>query len=382
MEIPVSLPLSRQGANVRKIVQEIHARIEREETPEHLPVRESSELNALRSAYARLYSYRNSVGQTPPGPNTLRASIGKHLIQILQRMLFWYTPQILRFNNEVVSTLDSACRLIEHQLERTAALEREIRIHRGELSTLRAPGSFRGLSAGRLPVVPDGAPHAETLSSSFQFAFQDRFRGPERDMRQRLEVYLRAIQNSIESLPQAPWLDIGCGRGEWLEAASSAGFRVTGIDSNLSSVLHCRAKGFNAEEQGALKYLRSRSAESLAVITAFHVVEHLPMDYFLALVQQAIRTLKPGGLLIIETPNPANVLMGSNYFWRDPTHRQPVPAELLEFVFEYFGLTVVQRLDLNPMPEEQRFPFSEIAVIRRLNELFYGPQDFGIIGRR
>ena len=145
---------------------------------------------------------------------------------------------------------------------------------------------------------------------------------------------------------------------------------------------HCCAKGLNAEQADALGYLRALKSESLAVVTAFHAVEHFPVGYFLALMQEAVRALQPGGLLIIETPNPANLLMGSFHFWNDPTHCRPIPPALLEFVYQYFGLKVVQRLDLNPPPQNERLPYDEIGVVHRLNESLYGPQDYGLIGRR
>src|SRR5208282_4150412 len=124
----------------------------------------------------------------------------------------------------------------------------------------------------------------------------------------------------------------GCGRGEWLEAATRAGYQAVGVDSNPNALTRCREKGLNVEETDALGYLRYTRAESLAVVTAFHAVEHWPMGYFLALIAETVRALKPDGLLIIETPNPANLWMGSCNFWNDPTHCRPIPPALLEFV--------------------------------------------------
>jgi len=147
-------------------------------------------------------------------------------------------------------------------------------------------------------------------------------------------------------------------------------------------VLHCREKHLNAHETEALAYLRSLDDASRGVITAFHVVEHWPMQEILALVQEAYRVLEPGGLLIIETPNPANLLMASTEFWNDPTHHHPIPVKLLEFVYEYFRFRVVKRMELNPAPHNQRFSDDEISTVHRLNDYFYGPQDYGIIGRR
>jgi SAM-dependent methyltransferase len=398
--------------NVQEVVREIHARVAEEDDIGSLPARESEELTALRNAFGRLFQARNAVGQMPPGPNTMRAKVGKHLIRAVQRSLFWYTPQIVRFQNEAANALDCAGNLITWQIERTAALEKDVQRLRGELSTLSGASSdlseelskFRGemsehsgeLSTLRLqlPLVAT-TPAADRirghesdqeqacpLPNDFQFALQDRFRGSECETLEKLQPYLSVIETWRESLPRAPWLDIGCGRGEWLEAAGHAGYGVVGIDWNPVAVARCRAKGLNAEETDALGYLRSLKNESLAVVTAFHAVEHWPMGYFLALMQEAVRTLQPGGLMIIETPNPDNLLTGSSNFWRDPTHRRPIPPALLEFIYQYFGLSVVKRLDLNLPPSDERLPYDEISVVHRLNESLYGPQDHGLIGRR
>src|SRR5271154_4105597 len=123
--------------DVQQIIRGIHARIEKEHGTSFLPERESSELSVFRNACGRLFQIRNSVGQMPPGPNTLRGKIGKYLIRVLQRSLFWYTPQIVSFQNESAGALESACNLIGWQLERTAQLERKVDKLRKRLSKLK-----------------------------------------------------------------------------------------------------------------------------------------------------------------------------------------------------------------------------------------------------
>jgi O-antigen chain-terminating methyltransferase len=426
--------------DVQKIVSEIHARVRQEGNPQPPPLtafsppaqrpaaspQDASELNALRSTYRRLYQNRNAVGKMPPSPNTLRARIGGILVRGVQHCLFWYTPQILQFHNDATSALNNVCNLIGSQSDRitslsrqvqrlrretldgvrdlvslesekTASLEREFEQLRREISEAGNGGhSERTLSLEqevqrlrreianfKVDVPRPAAGNIEFgLPNSFQFALQDRFRGSEAETAAKLQVYLENLKPLLPALPKAQWLDLGCGRGEWLEVGSQLGCPILGLDSNPASVLRCREKQLNVEERDALTHLRSLPDRSAAVISAFHVVEHWPMHYTVALVEEVARVLQPGGLLMIETPNPDNLLMGSANFWNDPTHRQPVPPKLLEFLYEYYGLTVVKRLELNPLPKEQRFAFDEISVVHRLNDYFYGPQDYGLIGRR
>jgi SAM-dependent methyltransferase len=411
---PASRNVELIAMDVEKVVSEIHSRLRKEGTIPPVSFQDSSlceqdsslssqdayELTELRSAYQRLYRNRNIVGRMPASPNTFRARIGGYLVRGVQRCLFWYTPQILRFQNEAVSAMNSVCILIGNQSERTAQLTRQTQeLHREISDTARDLIRCQAEKTSALeqevqrlrrevlnlkldvirPVATDSQPG---LPNSFQFAIQDRFRGSEAETSAKLEVYIKTIQPLLPAIPRAQWLDIGCGRGEWLEAVAKLGHHIVGLDSNPASIRRCREKNLPAQECDALAYLQSLPDASAAVITAFHVVEHWPMHYLLGLVQETVRVLQPGGLLIIETPNPANLLMGSSNFWNDPTHQRPIPLKLLEFVFEYFEFHVVERLQLNPLPKGHWFPFDEVPVVHQLNDYFHGPQDYAVIGRR
>lgn len=344
--------------------------------------RQISELEALRAAYSRLYHARNAVGQMPPGPNTFRARMGQILVKCVQRMLFWYTPQILRFQNESAAIADCAANLFELQLAQTTALNRQVQKMRGQIACLESElASHRG-SAQSAPDETAQASIGGPLLDRFHFELQDRFRGTEAETSRKLGFYLRRIREIDPQLPPGDWLDLGCGRGEWLAMASAAGHPILGIDSNAIAVSYCQTRHLNAAKHDSLSYLRSLPNESLAIITAFHFVEHCPLDYLIALVKETVRTLRQGGILLVETPNPANLIMGSHTFWLDPTHQRPLPAALMELIFEHFGLTGVERFPMNPAPENDHLPYGEIPFVQQLNERLYGPQDYGLLGRR
>jgi O-antigen chain-terminating methyltransferase len=338
------------------------------------------ELESFLAAYARLHDSHNVVGQMPPSPHTFRARMGSHLVRAVQRMLFWYTPQIVRFQSDVASALSSAGRLFEMQLRQLAAQREEIQRLRAELNAVRASSNAPHRRSNGSAARVSEAPAASPLLDAFLFAACDSLRGPECETRQKLGIYLWTLRGL--SVPPGPWLDLGCGRGEWLEIVCSAGERAQGVDSNPAAVAYCRDKGLNAVEREAGDSLRAAPSQSLAVITAFHLVEHLPPAELLALVREAARVLVPGGLLVLETPDPANLVVGSHRFWQDPTHCRPIPLLLLESILQYFGFTVAERLRLNPSPPEEQLPFGELEFVRRMNESLYGPQDYGIIGRR
>ncbi len=368
-----------EPVNVRDIVRQIHADIERGESIRaDSPASNSAakrQLTALRNSYARVYAVRHLAGTTPPSPDTLRGSLGKYLVRIVQRMLFWYTPQIHRFQDEATLLLDGLFRMVELQLDQIDSL-------RAEVTALRRDSWPSRTDSPQVAGGDSGV--AGALPASFEYALQDHFRGSEQQTAIKLQVWLEAINGmaNANQLKTGSWLDIGCGRGEWLQMVTKTGIRVTGIDPSSAVIAHCCEANLPAEKADALGWLERCPDASLAVITAFHVVEHLPPEGLVKLVQLAARKLQPRGILAIETPNPANLPMGAHRFWNDPTHQRPVPAALLRFVMNYFNVNVVKQLELNPCPEAEHLPFTEIEMVRRIDQLMYGPQDYGLIGVR
>jgi len=131
-----------------------------------------------------------------------------------------------------------------------------------------------------------------------------------------------------------------------------------------------------------MQYLQDQVPNSLGAVTAFHVVEHLSFEVIVDALDQVLRVLKPGGLVILETPNPDNVLVGSKNFYFDPTHRNPIPSATLEFLVRNRGFANVRVLPLNPPEPWFRVPEDGSAVARAFNEYFCGPQDYAVIAEK
>jgi O-antigen chain-terminating methyltransferase len=221
-----------------------------------------------------------------------------------------------------------------------------------------------------------------------------RYRGTESEIRERIAAYLPYLQD----LPAgAPVLDLGCGRGEALALLRDHGIAGRGVDSSARMVQLCRERGLEAEVGDLFAVLAGLPEGSLAGVVSFHVVEHLPGGALDRLVRLAYRALRPGGALILETPNPLSVVVAARNFWLDPTHVRPVHPESLRLIYELAGFSPVERLDLRPFPAVDRLP--EIGLERlpaeqrpladqvnrlrdRLDELLFGFQDFGMVGRK
>ena len=216
------------------------------------------------------------------------------------------------------------------------------------------------------------------LLDAFYVEFEDNFRGSREEIRERQKIYLPFLSELKKELQNSLIIDIGCGRGEWLELLEEVGYKAKGIDINRLMVEQCCSRGLDVIEGDAISYLRSLPDASIGVITGFHIIEHLPFKVLLQLFHEVLRVLQPGGMVIFETPNPANVLVGSCKFYLDPSHLNPLPSQTIEFLAKSQGLHSVKIINLNPVPKNSRLKGSD--SIEAVDRYFYGAQDYAVIG--
>ncbi|MGV0960309.1 MAG: class I SAM-dependent methyltransferase [Limnohabitans sp.] len=207
--------------------------------------------------------------------------------------------------------------------------------------------------------------HRKKMTDDFYRAFEDRFRGDQDTIEQRLKVYWPHVQSLTLLHPDAPVLDLGCGRGEWLRLMREHGVLAKGIDLDVGMLQACEAEGLDVTCSDAFQYLSKQPDASVPVISAFHVVEHLPFQALRAWLDQALRVLVPGGLLILETPNPENIQVGTCNFYLDPTHQRPIPPALLDFMVQHHGFehACILRLQEDPHLNESNHPVSLKQVL-------------------
>lgn len=191
------------------------------------------------------------------------------------------------------------------------------------------------------------------MENSFYIALEKKFRGSKELVVSRLENYrpiLRCVTQLFTS-PQA--IDLGCGRGEWMGLLREEGIEAIGVDLNSTMLEECRENGFRVYEADALEFLKRQPDQSVHLLTGFHIVEHLPFEILLSLIEQAHRVLKLGGVVIFETPNPENLSVATSSFYIDPSHIRLLPSELLSFILEYVGFETPTVIKLNSaLPKE------------------------------
>lgn len=266
--------------------------------------------------------------------------------------------------------------------------------HRGQLMTLQArlaatAGGDAGGPPAADPISPTGAAPTEDRAAPgraagradldlFYAGFEAVFRGDRAAIRADLEHYLPTLRAAGSLTEATPLVDLGCGRGEWLELLQAQGFAARGIDSNPVLVAQCRDLGLTVTEGDALALLQAQPAASLGAVSAFHLAEHLPFPRLFALLQAAFRALRPGAPLLLETPNPENVLVGSHTFYHDPTHRNPLTPNAAAFLLRYLGFSQPEIRRLHPYPASARVPGND-PLTERVNGHLCGPQDFALI---
>lgn len=250
--------------------------------------------------------------------------------------------------------------------------------------------AFRKVSAGKSGNSPSAKAVAilnrnrKKILDSFYRDFEARFRGSQEDIIRKQAVHLPLLQMSLQKTGREkgefPILDLGCGRGEWLQHLRHQGFPAEGIDTNKVFLAICRRQRLKVRDDDALHALRIREDATLGAISAFHLIEHLAWEDWLELITQAYRVLIPGGLILLETPNPQNLIVGSCNFYMDPTHRNPLPPMTIGFALEHAGFVDVRTDGLNPFEPEVRISPEESEVDRRFNQFMYGARDYVGVG--
>jgi O-antigen chain-terminating methyltransferase len=239
-----------------------------------------------------------------------------------------------------------------------------------ELRTLRQ----KQVPAHEAPAVAAPAAHAEEQIPIDWMRFANAFRGSEERIRTNQARYVARFQET-----QGEILDLGCGRGEFLEAAREAGLQARGIDLSQESIALCQSKGLDAEVADIFEFLAAAPDRSFAGLYCSQVVEHLSPSRLPVLIQLLGKKLRPGALAAFETPNPECLAIFATHFYIDPTHTRPVPAVLLRFYLEEagFGNVEIERLApaIETVPALAELPQS-------VRESLFGGLDYALFARK
>lgn len=231
------------------------------------------------------------------------------------------------------------------------------------------------------PTDTTGEEGLEAFLDAFYSLLEARYRGTPQDVQRRLRPYLVHVEAAAVRTGGKPVLDLGCGRGEWLALMKAHGIPAAGVDLSPGQLEHARRQDLDVREQSALEALGTAADDSLSAITAYHLVEHLAFEEVARITREAQRVLAPGGLLIFETPNPRNIIVGATSFHNDPTHRQPMTDPVLATLFATAGYHPIEVVFLNPHERLEEF-LSRPGFDADLAHLLFGAQDLALIGQK
>lgn len=291
------------------------------------------------------------------------------------------TDRIAACSQELRAAIREQTAWMEGRLAEQSLHDNELSRRLDRILLERAP-----LAAEGPPKASDG--HRDETSEGFELfldtfynRLENRFRGSPEDILNRLAVYQPDIEAATIRTGRKPALDLGCGRGEWLELMRRLDIPASGVDLNAAQIAEAREAGLAVEELDARAALAKADDDSLSVISAHHLIEHIPFRDVAWIAREALRVLAPGGLLIFETPNPRNVLVGATSFHNDPTHLRPLTDPVLSVLLETAGYHPVETRFLHPHERLDEF-INRPGFDPELAHLLFGPQDLAMIGQK
>jgi 2-polyprenyl-3-methyl-5-hydroxy-6-metoxy-1,4-benzoquinol methylase len=288
-------------------------------------------------------------------------SSGWGILRKLQRVV-----ELIRFSPRAILSVQGLLSENHQRMLEIKDLRADVAKYAAEIQSLRATLARPEGDVGARRVESNSI---NPIWSNYYRAFEDRFRGSPEQIAGKQSRYVRIVEEHLKS--GAKVVDLGCGRGEWLKLLAKRGFEVCGVDSNEAMLQEAAARGVKTVQSDIFTWLAGQADASADLISAFHVIEHLTAQQMLQLAAEAVRILRRGGLIILETPNPENIQVGSCNFWTDITHQKPIPPSTLGFLLEFMGFEQIDcvRSGESEVPHE---------ALRGL----FAPPDYAIISRK
>ncbi|MCU0241028.1 MAG: methionine biosynthesis protein MetW, partial [Vicinamibacteria bacterium] len=276
----------------------------------------------------------------------------------------------------ILEAFDRRHESLARRIDGLLALRDRLEVVSEEIAAMQRPGAAQ-------PVMTEAISQAATYA-----AFENRFRGSREEIRERLATYAESFAKL------APVVDLGCGRGEFLEILRAQGVAARGLELNAAFASECRERGLEVETADLIAGLKRMPTDSVGGIFASQVAEHLPPAVLAEMLSEARRVLRQDGLLILETVNPRSLIGFLEIYLRDLSHERALHPETLRFMAAAAGFTDVRiewRAPVEPAARLQPVPVEGLPErgaatmnenIARLNDLIYAPQEYALFARR
>jgi O-antigen chain-terminating methyltransferase len=293
---------------------------------------------------------------------------------------------LLKFQKQIHdSARDHADMLYQELDRRIGTLQVDSREQEDSIKSLQTSlRSLQHLSNSLKSAKTQGARSSAPEAYRY-YHFEEHFRGSREEIRDRFAGYVQHYRTGLSG----PVLDLGCGRGEFLELLKDAGIPGLGVDSNDEMIGRCREAGLDVHSGDLLEFLQSQTGNSLGGIFCSQVVEHLPPDYLLKLLDAAYARLQDGAPILLETVNIASAFAFLQVYTKDLTHRTPIHPDTLQFLVNACGFRNPRVLYASPVPAPARLQFLPEPAdpaqdvfnrnMEKLNRLLFDPQEYAVL---
>ena len=200
------------------------------------------------------------------------------------------------------------------------------------------------------------------MTSDFYLDFENKFRGDTQSILSQFSKYDFLIDLIIKDIENPKLIDIGSGRGEWIQKWSNKVEDCFGIENDQEMISLCREKGLNIIDGDAIDILPTLSTNSVSILTMFHTIEHIDYKQSIAILSECYRVLSEDGIFIIETPSIDNLIVSTNTFYLDHTHISHINPEALKFSMKSIGFDKVNDFYINggPMKDDKHSKITRI----------------------
>lgn len=319
----------------------------------------------------------------------------KAVRKLIKIFLGWYIfPQYQRmshFHGKVVNAISMERDILEQAIQQNQRIANKIGEQENRFNAVMQQLQALTEENEKLKLQLRKIENLPTDDDNFYHAFEEKFRGSQDQIRDRLRVYVPKLKEYLQDWSNGTFIDVGSGRGEWLDILRENGAKdYVGVDLNARQNALCEERGHRVLQMDCIEYLASLPADSVDLVTGFQIIEHLCMSDLMELLKESYRVLKKGGMILFETQNPKNLIVGADTFYIDPSHKRPLEPRMVAFFAEWCGYGQVQCIDANSGPCSAALNLSDIGdkaeeyqLIKEFNDmkwLLYGPQDYAVFG--
>lgn len=310
--------------------------------------KETEESSAIAELSAQVWAARQEVGRLNPRHPGLVNNLVQFSKKSMRRSLGWYTRSIQGFNEQVAKA-------IEEQGKAIISIQQVLGRMENDLLKLQEDAAQQPIRTAELAVQEQLLPYAEF------------FRG------------------------LSPVVDLGCGRGEFLEILRQQGTAGYGVDSDPYACEIARRKLLKIVEEDMLEHLRQLPDRSLGGVFSARVMEYLPAHLQAEFLALCSSKLKPGGVVVIETTNPGSRQGFGRISCLDPTHLRPIPPELIKSVLESADIRDVRISILAPVEaslapvaagEASGNPVRRAELVTGASNLLSSSSTYAVVGWR